>query len=71
MRIPPPEFEALLFFSAFESAANAQVLKKSVKVSKSDADSLSEVGICEDNRSTFFSVCQNAMAANHVFHKCD
>lgn len=38
MRVPPPEFEALMFFTALESAAKAEVLKKVVVVEKSSFD---------------------------------
>jgi hypothetical protein len=63
MRVPPPEFEALLFFTALESAAKAEVLKKMVAVSKSEFDGLQEVTDSVGNRSNFFAMCQNAMAA--------
>ena len=63
MRIPPPEFEALMFFSAFEAAARAEVIKKMVKVNNSDFDSMLEVESSDDNHKNFFAVCQNSMAA--------
>ena len=63
MRIPPPEFEALMFFSAFEAAARAEVIKKMVKVTKSVSDSMLEVESNDDNHKNFFAACQNSMAA--------
>ena len=62
MRVPPPEFEALLFFNALESAAKAETLKKMIKVDKSTHDGLLQVDYEDQNRSVFFSMCQNAMA---------
>ncbi len=63
MRVPPPEFEALLFFSALESAAKAETLKKMIKVVKSDFDGLPQVDLDDQNKSTFYSMCQNGMAS--------
>ncbi len=63
MRIPPPEFEALMFFSAFEAAARSEVIKKMVKVNKSAFDSMLEVESSDDNHKNFFAACQNSMAA--------
>lgn len=63
MRVPPPEFEALMFFNALESAAKAEVLKKMVCISKSSFDSLFEVSESESDRNNFFAACQNAMAS--------
>ncbi|WP_032096114.1 MULTISPECIES: hypothetical protein [unclassified Alteromonas] len=63
MRIPPPEFEALMFFSAFEAAASAEFIKKTVNVNKSEFDSMLEVESSDDNHRNFFAVCQNSMAA--------
>ncbi len=63
MRVPPPEFEALLFFSALESAANAETLKKMIKVEKSSFDGMIQINDEDSNRSLFYSMCQNAMAS--------
>lgn len=63
MRVPPPEYEALFIFFALESAAKAEEVRKTIEVSKSQYDGLYEVDINEDNRSRFFLMCQNAMAA--------
>jgi len=63
MRVPPPEYEALFIFSALESAAKAEVIKKLVDVTKSPVDGLYEVVIEDNNRERFFLMCQNAMAA--------
>jgi len=63
MRVPPPEFEALLFFNALESAAKAETLKKMIKVDKSTFDNLPQVDYEDQNRSIFFSMCQNSMAS--------
>ncbi len=63
MRVPPPEFEALMLFSAFDSAARAEVIKKMVKVNKSSFDSMLEVEGSEANHKNFFSACQNSMAS--------
>ncbi len=63
MRLPPPEFEALLFFNAIECAAKAETLKKLLKVDKSSFDGLPEVNIESGNQRIFFSICQNAMAS--------
>lgn len=63
MRVPPPEFEALMFFNALEAATNAESLKMSIKVVKSDFDGMSEIEISSSNRDLFFKMCQLAMAA--------
>lgn len=63
MRVPPPEFEALMFFNALEAATNAELLKKSIKVGKSDFDRMAEIEISSSNRAIFFKMCQLAMAA--------
>lgn len=63
MRVPPPEFEALLFFNAIECAAKAETFKKLLKIDKSSFDGLPEVNYESENRGIFFSICQNAMAA--------
>lgn len=63
MRVPPPEFEALMFFSALDSAAKAEVLKKMVVVGKSAFDNMPEVEISDANKNNFFLTCQNSMAA--------
>ena len=63
MRVPPPEFEALLFFNALESAANAETLKKMIKVEKASFDGMLQINAEDSNRSLFYSMCQNAMAS--------
>jgi hypothetical protein len=63
MRIPPPEFESLMLFSAFEASARAETIKKMVSVQTSQFDSMLEVEDSELNRKNFFSACQNAMAS--------
>ena len=63
MRVPPPEFEALIFFSALESAAKAQMLKKMIIVTKSQSDGLQEIEGNKSNQYNFYNMCQNAMAS--------
>jgi len=63
MRVPPPEFEALLFFHALEAAAKAETLKKMIKVEKAEFDGLPQVSLEDQNSSTFYSMCQNGMAS--------
>lgn len=63
MRVPPPEFEALIFFSALESAAKTELLKKMIRVTKSQFDGLEEIDGSEANRSNFYSMCQNGMSS--------
>lgn len=63
MRVPPPEFEALMFFTALESAAKAEVFKKMVVVETSSFDHMLEVETSDENRNKFFLACQNSMAA--------
>jgi len=63
MRVPPPEFESLLFFNALESAAKAETLKKMIKVVKSDFDGLPQIDLDDKNRLNFYNMCQNGMAS--------
>jgi hypothetical protein len=63
MRVPPPEFEALLFFNAIDSAAKAETLKKMIKVEKSSFDQMIQIDAEDSNRSLFYSMCQSAMAS--------
>ena len=63
MRVPPPEFEALIFFSALESAAKTEMLKKKIKVIESQFDGLEEIEGSEENRSNFYTMCQNGMSS--------
>ncbi|MEG3755323.1 hypothetical protein [Psychromonas arctica] len=63
MRVPPPEFEALMFFNALEAATKAELLKKTIKVEKSSFDGMNQIDISNDNMAAFFAMCQQAMAA--------
>lgn len=63
MRIPPPEFEALMLFSAIDSAAKSEVLKKLVTVNRSKDDGVLEVSDTDTDKNNFFASCQNAMTA--------
>jgi hypothetical protein len=63
MRVPPPEFEALLFFNAIESAAKAETFKKLIKINMSTFDGLPEIDLGESNKTNFYSMCQSGMAA--------
>lgn len=63
MRVPPPEFEALMFFNALEAAANAELLKKHIKVSRSDFDKMAQIDHDTENMIKFFNMCQQSMAA--------
>jgi hypothetical protein len=60
---PPPEFEALMFFNALEAAANAELLKKHIKVSRSDFDKMAQIDHDTENMNKFFNMCQQSMAA--------
>ena len=63
MRVPPPEFEALMFLNALESAFKAELRKKEIKFHYCDSDGMFEIDISEENRQKFFEMCQQAMAA--------
>jgi hypothetical protein len=63
MRVPPPEFEALLFFTALDSAAKAEILKKDIVFNKSKSDGLLEVDLEDQNRLNFYNMCQYGMAS--------
>ncbi|PSU55161.1 hypothetical protein [Photobacterium phosphoreum] len=63
MRVPPPEFEALMFFNALEAATKAEQLKKLIKINKSIFDGMPEVDTSSENMQTFFNMCQQAMSS--------
>lgn len=63
MRVPPPEFEALMFFNSLEAAIKAETLKKNIKVHKSSLDKMPEIDTSDENMKMFFAMCQQAMAA--------
>lgn len=63
MRVPPPEFEALMLFNSLEAAGKAQAIKKLVETSKNKDDQILEVEINENNHAKFFQACQNSMTA--------
>jgi hypothetical protein len=63
MRVPPPEFEALMLFNSLEAAAKSESVKKLVETSKSADDQLLQVTINDSNHANFFQTCQNAMTA--------
>lgn len=63
MRVPPPEFEALMFFNSLDAAVKAEILKKGIKVQKSNFDKIPEVDSSGENMKLFFAMCQQAMAA--------
>ncbi|MDF2156164.1 hypothetical protein [Vibrio sp. CAU 1672] len=63
MRVPPPEFEALMFFNALEAAFKAELRKKEITAQHCESDGMFEIDISEENRQKFFEMCQQAMAA--------
>jgi len=63
MRIPPPDFEALMLFSAIESARKAEELKKDIIISQSDFDGMDQIETNNINHSNFFTMCQHVMTA--------
>ncbi|WP_166267117.1 hypothetical protein [Marinobacter caseinilyticus] len=63
MRVPPPEFEALMLFNSLEAAGKAQTIKRLVETSKNEVDQILEVEVSETNHAKFFQACQNSMTA--------
>ncbi|EGQ8037390.1 hypothetical protein ACXIU3_23275 [Vibrio parahaemolyticus] len=63
MRVPPPEFEALMFFNALEAAFKAEQMKKDILIQRSGFDGMFEIDTSEENMQKFFAMCQQAMAA--------
>ena len=63
MRVPPPEFEALLLFHALDSAAKAETLKKMVVTENAPYDGMLQIELSDNNISNFHNMCQYGMAA--------
>ncbi|GEM77172.1 hypothetical protein [Vibrio sagamiensis] len=63
MRVPPPEFEALMLFNALDAAFKAMQMKKVILTQRSSFDEIIEIDTSEENMQKFFAMCQQAMAA--------
>ncbi len=63
IRIPPPEFEALMLQTAISSALNAVMIKKEIQCSKSKFDSVLSLDVNDENHFKFFEFCKHSMSS--------
>jgi hypothetical protein len=63
VRVPPPEFEALMLQTAVSSASKAADCKKSIRYSESIIDSILALDIDDENHLKFFEFCKCSMSS--------